>query len=120
MPAEWEQYPDTTKGAVGVAVADSPDGPWTKHDGNPILECSDDPDAFDSLRVDDVCIVAHEEDYWMYYKGREWDEFPGDTKMGLARAGAPAQGTRTLPRRRVRTRRRSGNRVGVMYRRSRD
>jgi predicted GH43/DUF377 family glycosyl hydrolase len=89
MPDRWRQYPQTTRGAIGVAVADSPSGPWTKHDGNPVLECSDDPDAFDSLRVDDACIVPRDGRYWLYYKGREWNESPRNTKMGVARSSDP-------------------------------
>jgi beta-xylosidase len=89
MPDGFAEYPHTTKGSIGVAVAESPDGPWKKHEDNPILACSDDPDAFDSLRVDDTCIVAREDGYWMYYKGKTWDAEPGSTKMGLARAEDP-------------------------------
>jgi predicted GH43/DUF377 family glycosyl hydrolase len=89
MPIEWKRYRQTTKGAVGVAVADSPYGPWTKQPESPVLRCSDDPDAFDSLRVDDTCIVPRNGRYWMYYKGRQWDTSPQLTKMGLARADDP-------------------------------
>jgi len=89
MPIEWKRYQQSTKGAIGVAVADSPYGPWTKHSENPILRCSDDPNAFDSLRVDDTCIIPRNGRYWMYYKGRQWDQSPRLTEMGLARADDP-------------------------------
>lgn len=51
---------------------------------------SDDPDAFDSMRVDDACLVVRNSGYWMYYKGRQMGHMPGETKMGLAIAQAPA------------------------------
>ncbi len=89
MPREWRDARDTTKGAIGLAVADSPDGPWQKAHDEPILRCSHDPDAFDSLRVDDTCIIAREGKIWMYYKGRQWDRPPSETKMGIAIAEQP-------------------------------
>ena len=40
-----------TKTAIGIAVSNTPDGPWTKLPGNPVLRCSADPQHFDSMRV---------------------------------------------------------------------
>jgi predicted GH43/DUF377 family glycosyl hydrolase len=88
MPHEWHANPEKTRGAIGMAIADSPDGPWKKR-GSPILTASDDPEDFDSLRVDDTCIVAMRNKYWMYYKGRQWDRSYRTTKMGLAVADSP-------------------------------
>ena len=81
--------PKGTRTAVGVASADSPRGPWVRCAGHPILRPSDDPDAFDSMRVDDTCLVARNGEYWMYYKGRQMNHSPAETKMGLAIAKAP-------------------------------
>ncbi len=78
-----------TKSAIGIAVADAPDGPWTKLDTNPVLPTSDDPAAFDSMRVDDACMVTREGRYWLYYKGRQWDGTPLETKLGVAVADHP-------------------------------
>jgi hypothetical protein len=78
-----------TKSAIGVAVADSPDGPWRKSEANPIHRTSDNPAAFDSMRVDDACLVVREGRYWLYYKGRQWDNTPANTKMGVAIAEKP-------------------------------
>ncbi len=89
MPMEWCDARQTTKGAVGLAVAESPHGPWEKVYDKPILRCSDAPTAFDSLRVDDTCFVVREGRYWMYYKGRQWNRPPRETKMGLAIAERP-------------------------------
>ncbi len=79
----------TTKTAIGLAQADSPEGPWTKLSQNPILVPPENPDLFDSLRVDDSCFVVRDNKIFMYYKGRQIDHTPGETKMGLAIAEKP-------------------------------
>jgi hypothetical protein len=81
--------PKITKTAIGIAVSDSPDGPWVKLKTNPILKASDDPKKFDSMRVDDACLIVRDGKYWMYYKGRQWDNTPSNTRMGLAIADTP-------------------------------
>ena len=82
--------PEPTKTAIGAAFAHSPDGPWTKFDGNPVLRPADDPDEFDSLRVDDACLIVRDGRTWLYYKGRQMRRTPGETKTGVAFADAPA------------------------------
>jgi len=79
-----------TKSAIGIAVSDSPNGPWKKLESNPILKTSDDPRAFDSMRVDDACLVVRDGKYWLYYKGRQWDNTPANTQMGVAIAANPS------------------------------
>lgn len=54
--------------AIGLAVADSPDGPWQRVGTDPILKPSADPEQFDSLRIDHTCFVVREGRIWMYYK----------------------------------------------------
>ncbi len=81
--------PKITKTAIGIAVSDSPDGPWAKLKTNPILKASDDPKMFDSMRVDDACLIVRDGKYWMYFKGRQWDNTPSNTRMGLAIADTP-------------------------------
>ena len=81
--------PKITKTAIGIAVSDSPDGPWKKIDSNPILKASEDPKEFDSMRVDDACLIVRDGKYWMYYKGRQWDNTPGNTKLGVAVSDKP-------------------------------
>jgi hypothetical protein len=79
-----------TKSAIGIAVADSPDGPWEKLSTNPALECSDRPLDFDSMRVDDACLIVLAGRYWLYYKGRQWDRTPAseaDTRFWSGRSG---------------------------------
>ncbi|MCP5116475.1 MAG: family 43 glycosylhydrolase, partial [bacterium] len=37
---------------IGVAISDSPDGPWEKYEANPVLQPTlEKPEAFDSFRV---------------------------------------------------------------------
>jgi guanyl-specific ribonuclease Sa len=71
-----------------VAIADSPDGPWRKHENNPVLKPGT-GDAFDSHRIDDACLIVREGRYWLYYKGRQKGLGPSETKMGLAVAETP-------------------------------
>ena len=79
-----------TKTAMGVAVADSPEGPWKRSDAKAVLVPDEDPDTFDSMRVDDACFVVRDGRYWFYYKGRQAGRTPGQTKMGVAIAAEPA------------------------------
>lgn len=83
------QGSDTSKTAIGMAVSSSPDGPWEKLAANPVLKTSDNHDDFDSLRIDDACLIARDGKYWMYYKGRQWNKSPRETKMGVAIADKP-------------------------------
>ncbi len=78
-----------TKTAIGAAVAQSPDGPWKKLDANPLLLPSEDPKDFDSMRVDDASFIVRDGKYWFYYKGRQMNHSPGETKMGVAIADKP-------------------------------
>lgn len=77
------------KSAIGLAVADSPDGPWKKMK-KPVLLCSEDSTEFDSMRVDDACLLVRDGKIYLYYKGRQWNNTPRNTKMGLAIATNPA------------------------------
>lgn len=78
-----------TETAIGVAIADSPEGPWTKLGANPVLTCGNREPDFDSMRVDDACLLVRDGKYWLYYKGRRWNDTPANTKMGLAVAEEP-------------------------------
>lgn len=78
-----------TPTAIGMAVADSPRGPWTRLEGNPVVKISTDYDDFDSFRVDDACLLVRGGKVWLYYKGRQAGHKPSETKMGLAIAEQP-------------------------------
>jgi beta-xylosidase len=74
---------------IGIAVSDSPDGPWERLASNPALKNSDDREAFDSHLVDDACLIVRDGKYWFYYKGRQLGKSPAQTKLGLAIADKP-------------------------------
>jgi beta-xylosidase len=74
---------------IGIAVSDSPDGPWEKLATNPALKNSDNPDDFDSHLIDDACLMVREGKYWFYFKGRQLGKSPSETQMGLAIADHP-------------------------------
>ncbi len=78
-----------TKTAIGMASSESPYGPWTKYESNPILTPSANSDDFDSYRTDDACFVVRGGEYRLYYKGRQMFKSPGETKAGIAIADHP-------------------------------
>jgi len=79
----------------GLAVADSPDGPWKRLPQNPLNVPTkpkfpvDDPRNFDSFRVCDVCLMIRKGKYWWYYKGRGKDRSGAQTMLGVAIADKP-------------------------------
>lgn len=78
--------------AIGLAVSDSPDGPFERVKNNPVLEISKVPEDFDSYRVDDAALMVKESKIWLYYKGRSiihGKNGPQKTKMGVAIAKDP-------------------------------
>lgn len=74
---------------IGIAVSDSPGGPWERLPSNPILTNSANKEDFDSHLIDDACLIARNNQYWLYYKGRKLGETPHHTKMGVAIANKP-------------------------------
>ena len=80
---------EKSKTRIGIATADSPDGPWTKLATNPIMVPSKDTTAFDSHRIDDASVIVRNGKYWLYYKGRQWGKGASETKMGVAIADHP-------------------------------
>lgn len=81
--------PNGTRTAIGVASSVSPSGPWVR-EPDPVLRPSDDPEAFDSMRIDDACLIVRDGRYWMYYKGRQMNHTPRETKMGVAISESPS------------------------------
>lgn len=89
----FENNSETDITAIGVAVADSPDGPFARISDQPVLEVSQDTAAFDSYRVDDASLLVKDGKFWMYYKGRSrmhGESGPRHTQMGVAIADSPA------------------------------
>ena len=85
----FSKKPFNPDSKIGIAVSDSPNGPWQRLATNPALKNSDNPDDFDSHLVDDACLIVREGKYHFYYKGRQMGKGPGQTKMGLAIADYP-------------------------------
>jgi len=86
---DFHKKPFNPDSKIGIAVADSPDGPWERTDSKPALANSDNAEDFDSHLVDDACLITREGKYCLYYKGRQLGKSPGETQMGLAIADAP-------------------------------
>ena len=77
---------------IGLAVADSPDGPFRRVSSKPILTYNPDGTSFDSYRVDDASLLIRNGKIWLYYKGRNLADGrsgPAQTKMGVAFADKP-------------------------------
>lgn len=84
---EFENNNITDITAIGVAVSDSPTGPFKRISGEPILKVSVEPEKFDSYRVDDASLLYRNGLYWLYYKGRSLvagQAGPAHTGMGVA------------------------------------
>jgi len=78
--------------AFGLAVANKPDGPFTRVDNNPILKISVEPEKFDSYRIDDAALLFKDGKYMLFYKGRSRihsESGPAHTQMGVAIASQP-------------------------------
>lgn len=86
---EFENNSTTDITAIGVAISDAPDGPFTRINDEPILKISVEPGKFDSYRVDDAVLMYRNGLYWLYYKGRSRISGPGRTEMGVAFSQQP-------------------------------
>jgi hypothetical protein len=77
---------------VGVATAPTPLGPWTRYEGNPILDYGG-PDSWDARSVDCVCVMKEgaydlpeqKSRYYMWYSAAG----PTGRHIGLATASSP-------------------------------
>ena len=84
---EFENNSTTDITAIGLAVSDSPGGPFERVTAEPILKVSVESEKFDSYRVDDASLLYRNGLYWLYYKGRSRSHGkggPGHTQMGVA------------------------------------
>ena len=60
---------DQFTSSIGMAVSNSPDGPWKKQENNPLIKPSLTPGTPDGIIVDDALFVVNEGKIWLYYKG---------------------------------------------------
>ncbi|GAB3667119.1 family 43 glycosylhydrolase [Echinicola sediminis] len=89
---EFENNSTTDITALGVAVSDSPTGPFERISDQPVLTISVEPEKFDSYRIDDASLLYRNGLYWLYYKGRsrvDGDMGPRKTHMGVAYSHDP-------------------------------
>ena len=91
-----KHFSESTPHGEGMAVADSPDGPWQKTESSPVLVPSKKPGAFDTFRACDSCFMVRQGRYWLYYKGRSLNK-GGKTPMHLAIAEQPTGPYRKHP-----------------------
>ena len=62
---------------IGVATAPSPTGPWTKYEGNPILETNEEND-WESQYVACPFVIKEGDTYYMWYNSaatKDWKSF---------------------------------------------
>ncbi|MDO7172370.1 family 43 glycosylhydrolase [Mariniflexile sp. AS56] len=88
---EFEGNSTTDITAIGLAVSDSPEGPFVRVENNPVLEISNVASDFDSFRIDDASLLVKDEKIWLFYKGRsiiDGKDGPKKTKMSVAYANA--------------------------------
>lgn len=89
---EFEGNSTTDFTAIGVAVADSPEGPFVRPENNIVIAHSEVSSDFDSYRVDDASMLVRDGKIWLYYKGRciEYGtKGARHTQMGVAMAENP-------------------------------
>ena len=89
---EFEGNGTTDITAIGLAVSDSPDGPFVRVENNPVLEISNVASDFDSFRIDDASLLVRDDKIWLFYKGRsiiDGKNGPKRTKMNVAFANQP-------------------------------
>ena len=92
VKGEFEGNHTTDITAIGLAVSDSPNGPFKRVENNPVLEISQAPKDFDSYRIDDASLLVKDNKIWLYYKGRSMShgaEGPKLTEMSVAFAENP-------------------------------
>lgn len=88
----FENNSTTDITALGLAVSDKPGGPFKRVSNQPILEVSQNPEKFDSYRIDDAALLFRDNKYFLYYKGRSRKDGkggPAHTQMGVAISDKP-------------------------------
>ncbi|MEA1949931.1 MAG: family 43 glycosylhydrolase [Planctomycetota bacterium] len=88
LPGEpWNIRGKNNRRHIGLAIADSPDGPWKKLP-KPILSPGK-KGEWDDYLVDDTNVILRDGKYWLYFKGYNWPTTWKHTRWGLAVADKP-------------------------------
>lgn len=88
----FENNSTTDITALGLATSNNPNGPFKRVSNMPILEISQEPEKFDSYRIDDAALLLSDNKYFLYYKGRSRNHGksgPAHTQMGVAVSNHP-------------------------------
>lgn len=80
-------YPTTSKGAIGVATARTPLGPWKKYERNPILRASP-PGQWDSFDFYAPRLVKWKNTYYLFYNGSNTEDVEA-RQIGFAAGPTP-------------------------------
>jgi predicted GH43/DUF377 family glycosyl hydrolase len=80
-------YPPMNKGAIGVATAPSPLGPWKKYERNPILRASP-PCEWDSFDFYAPRLVKWTNNYYLFYDGSNTADVEA-RQIGFAQGSSP-------------------------------
>lgn len=80
---------DLTPRHIGIAVSNSPHGPWSKLETNPVLSPGLPGKGWDAVLVDDAHLIKRDDKYWLYYKGRALGKGAAESQWGLAFAENP-------------------------------
>jgi hypothetical protein len=67
MPSPFDRK--YSQASIGIAVSDSPDGPWVKSENNPIISPGSSLSEADGFLVDDAVFVLNHDKIYIYYKG---------------------------------------------------
>lgn len=68
--------------SCGLAVADTPDGPWERLPQNPLAVPSG--HGWDAHCADDITIIPRDDGFYMYYKGMYRGQDGNDSQVGYA------------------------------------
>jgi len=80
-------YPPMNRGAIGVAIASSPLGPWKKYESNPILKASR-PGEWDSFDFYAPRLVKWKDVYYLFYDGSNTADVEA-RQIGFAQGSSP-------------------------------
>ncbi len=85
---EWGSRAPGNERHIGLAIGDSPEGPWKKLP-KPVLSPGK-KGAWDEYLVDDAHVIVRGGTFWFYYKGCAQTSKPSETRWGLAIGDSPA------------------------------